>query len=295
MRMKQSVFLTASALLTFGTVAQSAPAPFSHVFVIVLENHSLRDVIGNPNLPALNRLAREGALAANYTGVAHPSLPNYVALIAGSTFGSRGDNPRQKFAGDNLALQLEAAHKTWRGYMQGLPSPGSNKDFAGQYAKKHDPFMLFPAIADDPERAANVVPIAQLGADLKNGKAPDFALIVPDLCHDLHGGPGCPRGAALEKTGDDFVRDLAEQITRSTAWDERAALVVTFDEGEGGDAEGGGGRIATVVLTKNGPRGVVSDAPYNHYSLLRALEDNWNLPLLGEAKQAKPMTDLFGK
>ena len=288
------VALLGAALSCPPALAQGL-TPFSHLFVIVLENHGLKGVIGNPNLPALNGLARQYGLATDYSGVAHPSLPNYVALMFGSTFGSRSDNPAQRFAGDNLALQLERAGKSWKGYVQGLPKPGWDGPYAGPYGKKHNPFMLSAEIAKNPGRAANVVPLGQLFADLKAGHAPDFALIVPDVCHDLHGGAGCPRGAALERAGDDFVRDTVGAILASPAWSGNAAVVVTFDEAGGGDVRGGGGVVPAVVVTRQGPRGVQSDQPYNHYSLLRTFEDAWGLPPLREAGRATPMLDLFAK
>ncbi len=70
--------------------------------------------------------------------------------------------------------------------------------------------------------------------------------------------------------------------------------MITFDESEGGDSTGGGGKLATVVISTGGPRAVTSAQPYNHYSLLRTLEDGWGLPPLREAANAQPMTDLFG-
>lgn len=282
-------------LLTVAPVgAQTRPLrPFSHVFVIVLENTSVNGVLGNPNLPNLNAFARQYGLAANYTGVAHPSLPNYVALLFGSTFGSHSDDPEQRFPGDNLALQLERAGRTWKGYMQGLPRPGWEGSSAGVYAVKHNPFLLSSDVARDPARARNVVGLDQLDTDLRSGHAPDFALIVPDLCHDLHGAPTCWQGSRLERAGDAFVRTWTEKIMTSSAWQGNAALVITFDEGEGGDRAGGGGKIATIVVTREGPRGVRSEQPYNHYSLLRTLEDAWGLPPLREAGRATPMTDLF--
>ncbi|QFP76071.1 alkaline phosphatase family protein [Deinococcus sp. AJ005] len=274
--------------------ATAAPAPFSHVFVIVMENTGYKEAIGNPNLPTLNALAQKYSLATNYTGVAHPSLPNYVALLFGSTFGSHNDDPRQSFKSDNLALQLESAGLSWKGYFQGLPSVGWDGGAAGHYGKKHNPFMLSADIAANPKLRQNVVKLDALSADLNSGKAPNFALIVPDVCHDMHGALNCPRGPALQRTGNAFIKTWTEKIMASSAWTGRSAIVITFDESEGGDKTGGGGKLATVVITKNGPRNVTSAQPYNHYSLLRTLEDGWGLPALREAGQARPMTDLFG-
>lgn len=274
--------------------AGAAPTPFSHVFVIVMENTGYAQAIGNPNLPTLNALAQKYSLATNYTGVAHPSLPNYVALLFGSTFGSHNDDPRQSFKGDNLALQLESAGLSWKGYFQGLPNAGWNGGAAGNYGKKHNPFMLSADIAANPKLRQNVVKLDALSADLNSGKAPNFALIVPDVCHDMHGALNCLRGPGLQRTGDAFIKIWTEKIMASSAWTGRSAIVITFDESEGGDKTGGGGKLATVVITKNGPRNVTSAQPYNHYSLLRTLEDGWGLPPLREAAKVKPMTDLFG-
>lgn len=277
-------------------LAQPAPQPFSHVFVLVLENHGEESIIGNPALPTLNRLAKEGALAANNHGVTHPSLPNYVALIAGSTFGSRSDDPRQTFSGPTLADELEGEGLTWKGYFQSIPHAGytgaSGGPF-GVYVKRHNPFLLFPAIAQNPGRAARSVPLSQLAEDLKLGQAPTFALIVPDNCHNMHRNLNCLGQAKLAAHADAFVDQWVGAIRASSAWDDRAAIVITFDEAEGGDTRGGGGRIPTVVLTRSGLHGILSDQNYNHYSLLRTLTDAWHLPPLGESRNATPMNDLF--
>lgn len=287
-----------TALTLSGALAQPVPAPFSHIFVIVLENHSVENVIGNPRLPTLNRLAKEGALATNNHGVAHPSLPNYVALIAGSTFGSRSDNPNQTFSGPTLADELEKAGLTWKGYFQSMPQAGytgSSGGPFGVYVKRHNPFMLFPAIADNPSRAARSVPLSQLAEDLKTGQVPNFALIVPDNCHNLHLNINCVSASRLAADADAFVGQWVKAIQSNSAWDDRAAIVITFDEAEGQDRRGGGGRIPAIVLTKTGPRGFQNNRSYNHYSLLRTLTDTWGLPPLGESRNAAPMNELFFK
>ncbi|WP_425147972.1 alkaline phosphatase family protein [Deinococcus sp.] len=278
------------------TSALAAPAPkLQHVFVFVLENHSLSTVLGNPNLPTLNRLATTYGYAANYTGVTHPSLPNYVAMIAGDTMGTAGDDPGQRFAGDNLALQLEKAGLSWRGYMQGLPTTASTADYAGAYGKKHNPFMLSSDIVNSPQRVQNVVPYEQFGADLSSGSVPNFAFLVPDVCHDMHGALNCLGRAALDRAGDTFIGTWTQKIMASPIWKSGAAIVITFDEGGGGDKVGGGGRVATIVLTPDGPRGKVSRVPYNHSSLLRTIQEGFGLPLLRGAKTATAMNDLFWK
>lgn len=299
--MKRYLYL---ALLLSGLVelAFAQPStqlrPFSHVFVIVLENRGYNQVIGNPDLPTLNELVKTYGLAKNYYAVAHPSLPNYVALISGGTWGSHSDNPDQTFDQLTLAGQLEQHGLTWKGYMQGLPEAGFTGAHAGLYAKKHDPFMLFPAIAQDPARAAHVVPLSQLGQDFGDNRVPNFAFIVPDLCHDLHGAPSCSAGKALDAAADTFVKRWVNAIMASSAWQGNAAIIITFDEG--GENLGallgldrGGGHIATIVIAREGSHPLVSNTPYTHYSLLRTLEQAWDLPYLGKAAQAQPMAEFF--
>lgn len=278
-------------LLSLTQVAAASPQPAPHIFLLVLENHSFAQVIGNPNLPTFNALVKRGALARQYTGVTHPSLPNYVALIAGSTMQLTGDNPAQSFAGPTLASQLGSQKMSWKGYMQGLPNVGSSVPYSGLYGKKHNPFMLSSDIANDPRQAANVLPFGQLQSDLKTGQVANFSLLVPDLCHDLHGDLRCLGRANVEQLGDAFLKTWADRIMTSSVWKPGAALIVTFDEGE--DAQGGGGRVATLILTPDGKAGVTSDQPYNHYSLLRSLEDHFGLPPLREAAHAAPMNDVW--
>ncbi len=280
--------------------ATSPLAPFDHVFVIVLENRGYDQVVGNPDMPTLNLLAHRYALATDYHGVGHPSLPNYVALITGDTWGSHSDDPSQRFDHASLAGQLEARGLSWKGYMQALPAPGFSGDYAGTngalYAKKHDPFMLIPAIAEDPKRARQVVPLEQLAADLETGHVPTFAFIVPDVCHDMHGAPACSDSHALDRAGDAFVKTWVDQIMASSAWTGHSAIVVTFDEAPEGVAALlglGKNHVATIVITTDGPRGATLAVPTSHYALLHTLEEAWGLPYLAKAAGAPSMASLF--
>ncbi len=289
----------ASSAASGAVAADTGLPPFDHVFLIVLENRSYDQVIGNPDMPNLNALARRYALAADDHGVAHPSLPNYVALISGGTWGSRSDDPSQRFSEPTLAGQLEAAGRSWKAYMQGLPSAGFRGDFAGAgglYAKKHDPFLLFGAIAHAAARRARVVPLQQLGADLETGHAPAFAFLVPDQCHDMHGTSRCSDAHALDKAGDAFVQHWVRQIMASSAWSGNSAIVVTFDEAPQGIASVlglGANHVFTLVISRRGPRGFTYRTPTDHYALLRTLEDAWGLPRLGKAAGATSMAPLF--
>jgi phosphatidylinositol-3-phosphatase len=113
----------------------------SRVVVIVMENAEFSDVIGGSQAPFVNALARRSAVATRYYGVSHPSLPNYLALTGGSTFGIRSDCTSCSVSARNLADQLDAAHISWRAYMEDLPFACDGTAGVGGYAKKHDPFI----------------------------------------------------------------------------------------------------------------------------------------------------------
>ena len=169
-----------------------------HVFVIMLENHSKNSVIGDPAAPTITSLANTYAVASQYYGVTHPSEPNYVAAISGSNWFVNDDNPANRFDHTNLVDQLESAGKTWGAYMESMPSAGylgnNYPDAAALppsgaqlYVSKHNPFVLFSDIRNNPRRLANDKPYTALQHDLDH-HAPDFVFIVPNQCHDMHGG-----------------------------------------------------------------------------------------------------------
>jgi phospholipase C len=252
----------------------------SHVVVVVMENKEQSSVIGSADAPFLTRLAHVGALARNSYGVRHPSLPNYLALTSGSTQGISDDCTDCAANARNLADQLEAAHRTWRAYLQGLPRPCAAPASSGRYAKKHDPFAYDRAITSDPSRCRNRVPFSRLADDLRHRRLPDFALITPDLCSDTH---DCP-----VRTGDRFLARLVPAVR--PALGPHGFLVITYDEGTtdagccGGSA---GGRIATVVVGPDVRRGAVMSRAIDHYGVLRSLEDAFGLGHLGAARDPR--------
>ena len=246
-----------------------------------MENHSLEDVLGSPSAPYLNSLAASGGLATDYSGVSHPSLPNYLAMIGGSTFGIGSDCTRCFVSAPSVADSLEAAGKTWKAYQEGIPRPcfvGSS----GRYAQKHDPFIYFDGIRNDPARCGRIVPYDQLASDFGGAGAPNLAFITPDLCSDAH---DCSLA-----TGDAWLAGQVPAILSSPAFTgSRSLLVVTFDEGEGGSD-----RVLTVFAGAGVKTGYRSSTRYDHYSLLRTVEDNWGLaPLAAGDGAATPMNEFF--
>jgi phosphatidylinositol-3-phosphatase len=180
-----------------------------------------------------------------------------------------------------------------------------------QYAARHNPFVYFHSIIDFPTCQANDVDLSRLAPDLASeATTPNYAFITPDLCNDGHDQPcadGQPGGMVQANT---FLQGLVPQILASPAYKHRGLLIITFDEAEaaGADADSsaccneqpgpnttnpglvvagpGGGRIGAVMVSPCIRAGTVSNEPYNHYSLLRSVEDNFGLPHLGYAGQA---------
>lgn len=321
----------------------SHSSAFDHIYVIMLENHSQSSVIGDVNAPYITSLANTYSMADNYYGVTHPSMPNYIASIAGDNYGIQDDNDPNvvNFDRVNLVDQLEAHHISWGAYMQTLPTNKLDRSgpilpsgaSAPLYAKKHNPFVLFDDIKNNPERMAKIKDYSQLSADLNGRHAPQYVWISPNQCNDMHGGvydtiagyaeTPCPYGSAkddandasLKQKADAFVHTAVDTIMGSKAWTKHSAIVIITDENDytGNTTNGGwestssccdspyvgaadprisaawpggtygGGLIPAIVVTGSGARHIVDHTPYNHYSLLTTIEDNWHLGHIGHA------------
>ena len=282
-RTAATLALLALAAWAGGAAAKEPlPPPASRIVLIVLENHEYDQVVGNPEAPYLNQLARRGTLATNYYAVTHPSLPNYLALLGGSTFGIDENCTDCAARGDNLALQLSRAGIEWRAYMEGLPHRCFAGSEGGEYVKRHDPFVYFPSIAGSRRRCDRVVPASTLDADLRRRSLPSFAWLSPGLCNDAH---DC--GIAV---ADRHLAKLVPRIVRQLG--PRGILIVTFDEGTsdaGCCGVAGGGRVMTVAIGPGVPRGTLLSRSYDHYSLLGGLEECFGLPRLRRARQARAL------
>ena len=282
---------SAAATKPASTPSKSKLPAFSHVFIIVLENKEESAVINNTDAAYFNKLATQYARATNYYGIRHPSLPNYLAMIGGDTFGVKSDCTKCFINEDNLAAQLETAGHSWKGYMEGMPQPcyvGS----ADPYAQKHNPFIYFDNIRNDPTRCNKLVPLTQLDADLQANPLPHLVWITPDLCSDTH---DCPIS-----TGDKWLETWVPKLLASPAWKNNGVLFITYDEGSGNKGccqLATGGEIATLVISPLVKAGFQSSVPYNHYSLLRTIEEAWGLPLLRNAgcDCTQALSDFFAK
>ncbi len=293
-----ALFFITILLTTCGTAPQqplpilthTRVPPFSHIFIIVMENKEYEAEVRAPQAPYFNSLANTYALATQYYGISHPSLPNYIALTSGSTLGISSDCTTCFQQAPNLADQLEASGHSWKAYMEDMPAPcyvGNSPD--GLYAQKHNPFIYYDDIRTNKSRCtSHVIPFSQFAVDIANKQLPDFVWITPSMCHDTH---DCPIS-----DGDSWLSDVVPSILQSLAFTQNGVLFITFDEGKTDDSccnGAAGGKIATLVISPLVKKGFQSTTPESHYSLLRTIEDAWKLPPLGEAKNSNAMTEYF--
>jgi phosphatidylinositol-3-phosphatase len=255
----------APAKIVFPT---ASPAVAQHVFVIVMENTSLATALRAPSIASL---AGKYTLATNYHAVSSPSLPNYLALTSGSTWGISDDGYHALPAG-GLGDQLTAAGVSWRAYMEGLTAAGCMRS-PYPYALKHNPFAYYGGSCPD-----NVVPLDALDADLAQD-TPRFVWITPGLCHDGH-------DCGLAESGP-WLEGLVAKIVASSAWRDGGTLFIVWDEGDGRSS------IVPLIVAAPELSSRRVDASYDHYSLLAAIEDTFGLPRLGAARDARPLTDLL--
>jgi hypothetical protein len=257
-----------------------SPIPsFEHVIVVVFENKEDSRVFGSRDAPTFNSYGRGYARMTRSYAVAHPSLPNYLALVSGSTFGLKSDCTNCTVDGASLADTIEASGRTWKTYAEGLPAPGFLGAAKGRYAKKHDPFAYFRAIAGDPGRARQIVPFEQLADDVAAGQLPDFALVVPDLCHSMHD--------CSVRVGDRWLRRTVGPLLHLP----KTVVFITFDEGM--TSARGGGHVTTLAVGTAVRRHVRFRPITNHYGLLRTIESAWQLPLLGRSAAARTITGIW--
>jgi hypothetical protein len=241
-----------------------------------MENTEYGDVIGSSSAPYINRLARMYGLATRSYAITHPSLPNYLALTGGSTFGISSDCTDCSAAGAGLGGQLQSHHISWKAYMEDLPHPCFTGPGAGEYAKKHDPFVYYRALVRDRAACQKVVPLSALHSDEAGHSLPTFTWITPNLCHDVH---DCDL-----RTGDRFLAGLLPALLRSLG--HNGLVFITWDEGStdnGCCRLAAGGHVATIVAGPGARRGARLPTPVDHYSLLQTIEDLLDLPRLGGA------------
>jgi hypothetical protein len=322
----KSVLAVALALLLCTANVLAAPPEtsrvplFQHVFVVVEENQTYDQVIGNSaDMPYLNSLAQKYGLATNYFANTHPSINNYFYLTAGREVtkppfvSAAADLYPFDVDGPNVASILSAHGKSWKSYAEALPSDGYIGGNQGAYVKRHNPFAYFKTVRKSRKQRANIVPFKQLKTDLERNALPDYGFIVPNIYDDAHNDPLTHRGAtcgdhAALQHADQWLQQNIGPLIDSLAFQKDGLLVITFDEacasGPGSDSRlnpnrpgsKGGGHVATILVSSKIPPGIKSDRLYHHQSVARlSLEALGVHAYPGRAATAPDMSEFFAQ
>jgi hypothetical protein len=272
---------------TFVVEPTATPKPlvpaFTRIAIVLFENKEFGSVIGNPQMPNYNKLAREYTLLTQYYAVTHPSLPNYIALISGDTYGIDRNCNDCFLDAPSLPDLIEASGRTWKTYQEDMPSPCFLGD-THVYVQKHNPFVYFDSIRLDAARCErSVVPLTALQSDIAAGSLPNYMFIKPNLCNDSH---DCELTVS-----DAWLTNLLTQLVPALdATGEPYLLAMLFEEGQGnhsccGLPEEAGGRVPVVFYSPLVKNAFEDATPYTHYSLLKTISEAWGLPYLGHAAE----------
>jgi hypothetical protein len=274
----------AAGPLASACTGEAPPSVYRHVLVIAMENHTASQIFGSPKTPYITKVARSCGRAVDYQAITHPSLPNYIAMTAGSTGGITTDCNTCSTNVANIFRQLARRGRSWRGFAESMPSPCLRRD-SGRYLMRHNPAVYCRHLDGTCRTSDLPMGTPARGAlrhALRKNVLPAYAFLTPDACHDMH---DCPKSV-----GDAWLRSWLPLILANQSYRNGQMVVfLTFDEGEGAHQ-----RIATIVITRHVARGTVSRARFTHYSLLRTTENLLGLPLLGKAHEAAGMRRAFG-
>ena len=287
--------LLSIGLLSFAArgFSQSAPPAgkyFDQVVIVVMENQGVREALADKNIASL---AKRGAWFSNYRALTHPSLPNYLAMVGGSTFGVAADHVSAPIKSPTIVDRLEKKGLTWKAYAEDYPGRCYLERFAGEghltpraaatalYAKQHVPLLQFESVQNDPARCARVVNAREFMRDARAGHLPNYSFYSPNMFNDGH-------DTSLE-TASAWLNRFVQSLQGTLAMHQRTLLVVVWDEG--GDDDTHHNQVLAIFLGD-----VVSpgryDARLTHYSLLRTIEDNFGLEPLREGdRNAAPVPE----
>jgi hypothetical protein len=291
-----SILLAASlSLLIVPTSmpAQGAPSArvgkhFDQVVIVVLENEGTDQALADPYIASLTR--DKAAWFSHYYAITHPSFPNYLAIVAGSTFGIDTDHRPAPLKGPTIADRLEEKNLTWKSYAENYPGGCYLGSAAGEgrlspasaptelYVRKHVPLLAFSAIETNPARCARVVNASQFVRDARAGKLPNYSFYTPNMFNDGH-------DTSLDVSSR-WLKGFLRALDSSVAMHQRTLVVITWDEGGNRD-----NRVLTLLLGT-----VINPGKYagelTHYSLLRTIEDNFGLATIGAGdRRASPFPE----
>jgi len=254
---------------------------FDYIVMFMFENKEFGKIIGSPIMPIYNKLSENYSLLTQYYAVRHPSLPNYIAMMGGDTFGISDDCTDCFVNQKSLPDLIEASGRTWKTYQEDMPSPcfvGNSKP----YYQKHNPFIYFDSIRTNQMRCEkNVVPFTALQTDINAGALPNFIFITPNICNDAH-------DCTLDVTDEWLTDQLNVLMPALDKIGKTYLIILNWDEGSSDESccglpDKAGGRIPVILMSSLVKNGFQDDTPYTHYSLLKTISEAWGLPYLGHA------------
>jgi hypothetical protein len=250
----------------------------SKLLVFVVENHSLTEM--RSQMPWTYRLGEHYGYAIDFQALTHPSLPNYLAIAGGSTFGVTDDDDpsAHQISGPSVFGEALAHGRTARVYVDAMPAPCTLTN-VGEYAVRHNPWTYF--VDERAECQANDLPLGSFAGDVRSGHLPDAGMVVPDVCHDAH---DCSLATADAWMQQEVGLAMSGPDFRSG----RLAIVVTADEDDGSQ-----GNVVLTILVHPTVRGVVASIPLSHLSLSRLYSEVLGLSPLRDAATASSMTSAF--
>ena len=255
--------------------AATLPA-YAHVVIVIEENRSQANIIGNKAAPWINALAGGGAMMAQSFAETHPSEPNYLALFAGNTFGLTKDScPVDVGAQPNIASELLATGRTFGGYSEDLPAVGSTVCSAGKYARKHVPWVNFSNVP-----ATVSVPFSAFPAPGNYASLPTLSFVIPNNDNNMHDGSIAQGDAWLNSRMSAYA---------NWAKTNNSLLILTWDEDDGGPRN----QIPTVFYGAHVQPGSYNET-ISHYNVLSTLEEMYGLPKTGYAATAPVISTIWG-
>lgn len=246
---------------------------FRKVVWIIFENENFDPVFKQADFA---KLAGAGVLFTQMTAESHPSQPNYVAMIAGSSLGVSNDK-NVELSSTHLGDLLEKSNKDWRVYAEGYPGNCFQSPGSGSYVRKHIPFLSFSNVIRNPARCAKIMNEKKFFSDLDGDLLPEYTMYVPDLKNDGH-------DTGIDYAGMWLTKKFGDILSRPEALKD-TLFVITFDES---DLQSKANQIYTVLIGKNIIKGSINRQRINHYSLLKMIEDELQLGNLGRYDASAP-------
>ena len=301
-----------------GHPVPSTPLPMSHVVIVMMENESYRQVVGNANAPYETALASQCGSASAMFGVTHASAANYLAVSAGEYPAASptgcGSVRKCRDGSSNLYHQLDTAGLSWRAYAESMPGP-CGQHTAGKYKIGHNPALFYTDISAAQCRS-NDLPVADLtartgvfGDALSDRSLPSLSWVTPNLLDD---GEGPGSDSDQEKAADTWLRSFMSMVSQSASYQAgNTLLLIAYDEGTGSDSKVGedctnvsrdlpvnGGisahqdscHLPFFVVDPFVPAGTHDSTFFDLYSVTRTVEDIFGLPHLAHAADSNTAT-----